>query len=394
MLGALSAVLLVQLVDYAYEDEVEFVSYFTAAEVLRDGGGAAVLYDDPAFNEEIDIRGYAGHQVYYPNPPSTAFFVMPLTIFTIQVARIIWLAMSVSFLSIAVILLLRDLGYGTTASLCFVLLTLVYQPIRADLHNGQLYALGLLLLVLTLRALRRQQPAYTGASCAGLLMLKLFSPLVCLWLAIERDWRALKFAFVVLVLFVFLSWPIIQQDGWVAFTQVPFKVANDRALSVTAFQSIPGTIRHLLSYDPIWNPVPILRLEYGINAIIWTAGIAMTLVTLWATRKSQNIDLSFALVISASIMLSPFSQDYTYTLLLLPIGVISVRLWPLPWSPLLIFALLATGLVASPIWYKTPIYSKGALALLAYPKLYGCLVIWSILLFLIIRPGGSTSTAQ
>lgn len=394
MLGALCTAFLYRLAEYSNENDIEFVSYFTAAEVLISGGGAAELYEDSAFNDELDIRGYPGRQVYYPNPPSTAFFVMPLTGFTIGVARIIWLVMSVGFLSIALILMLRDLGYGATNALCFALLSLVYQPIRADLHNGQLYSLALLLLVLAWRSTRQKQPAPTGAACAGLLLLKLFSPLMFLWLAVKRDWRALKFALIVLILFVFLSWPMVQQGGWVAFMQVPFRVANDHALTVTAFQSIPGMISHFLSYDPIWNPEPIVILKYGTNTIIWAVGIIVALVTLWATHRSINIDLNFSLVISASIMLSPFSQDYTYTLLLLPIGMIFVRLWPVSWNPLLILALLATGLVASPIWYKTPIYSEGAFALLAYPKLYGCFVVWSILLSMIVRPEGRNSAIR
>jgi hypothetical protein len=57
--------------------------------------------------------------------------------------------------------------------------------------------------------------------------------------------------------------------------------------------------------------------------------------------------------------------------------------------------LLASGvlLVGAPLPYQSPALSAGAWALLAYPKLYGALLLWAVASFSLARPNPPPSRA-
>ena len=168
-------------------------------------------------------------------------------------------------------------------------------------------------------------------------------------------------------------------------------------MAVAAYQDLPGLVWHLLRPDPRWNPAPALaalRLAAALAiALPLTLMAATFLLTRRADPRCRRTDaLALAAWMTLTIILSPVSEDYHYTLLLVPI-VILLAYWrdAGPGRPALIALALGVALIGAPLPYKDPALSVGARALLAYPKLYGALVLWAVALFALRRPAPRTA---
>ena len=124
-------------------------------------------------------------------------------------------------------------------------------------------------------------------------------------------------------------------------------------------------------------------------------------VTLLGTRQAP-LPLAFGAMAAASIFIVPFAEQHHYTLAALPVCV-AVGEWSrgIQRSPGRASALRTTGLLLSlsmlliglPLPYESPALARGALALLAYPRLYGGLLLWGLLLWL-ARPAARLVTDQ
>lgn len=167
---------------------------------------------------------------------------------------------------------------------------------------------------------------------------------------------------------------------------------SHQEIAVPAYQSVPGFIAHLFRFDPQWNPRPIFD-EPGLVAPL-TAGAILALVgfTAWRTwQASPNGPATAALVVAAwsvlNVALSPASADYHYTLATIAIALVLLDL--IGHSPVdrLSLALLCIATVAIGAPWPQRIFasSDGIGALLAYPRLYGAILLWGVAVHLLGR---------
>jgi hypothetical protein len=98
-------------------------------------------------------------------------------------------------------------------------------------------------------------------------------------------------------------------------------------------------------------------------------------------RLRPRDDRVFAAFVIAGVVASPLSLDYTYTMLLLSSAIAFA--WALERRSPMVWVLLAAAVlpVAADLPYRSPRLDHGTWALLAYPKLYGALLLW--------RPSGA-----
>jgi hypothetical protein len=80
--------------------------------------------------------------------------------------------------------------------------------------------------------------------------------------------------------------------------------------------------------------------------------------------------------------LVPQSLDYHYVLAIFPIVVLLSRLHERPKSTSFVMLGLATFAIAAALPYNSPRLADGAIAMLAYPKLYGALILAGLCLFI------------
>jgi hypothetical protein len=158
---------------------------------------------------------------------------------------------------------------------------------------------------------------------------------------------------------------------------------------VTAYQTVSSFFSHLFIYEAHWNPEPLITAGWLGEGLIWLVTAILLIVScVWVGKTVLphrfTRDLHFAIFTILSVILSPLALDYHYPLLLLPIGVVLawiIRSWTTGnrWS-VVIFGLWAMAVFAigADLPYRSPRLTVGIWALLAYPKLYGALLLWVI----------------
>jgi hypothetical protein len=147
---------------------------------------------------------------------------------------------------------------------------------------------------------------------------------------------------------------------------------------VTAYQSTAGLLRHLLATDATWNPGGLTNLPLAARGIGVAVSAWVIVVTILVARRARA-DLVAAFAVTGSVLALNVAQEYTYTLLLMPVAVAlgrcaaATRLRP-GWTAWLAIAI---ALIAAPLPYRSTVLEEGWLALLAYPRVYGAWLLWA-----------------
>jgi hypothetical protein len=113
-------------------------------------------------------------------------------------------------------------------------------------------------------------------------------------------------------------------------------------------------------------------------------------LTLALSRRAP-LRLAFGAMTMAGIVSVPFAEQHHYTLAVLPLFVVAGA-WSKGQGRAAGWLLgLAAALIGLPLPYEAPALSQGALALLAYPRLYGGLLLWGLCMWWAARSGAEGS---
>lgn len=353
-----------------------FVTYYTSARLVREGHKVALFYDRAWFQAQIEQHTPGVRDIYHANLPTMSLMLLPLSALDYRAARIAWTGVNLLIFLVAGGWLLAQAGFREEWGLGMGLLALLYQPLYANLYDGQAYVLLFGLLVLAWEGYRREVASWLGLALALMLLLK--SAGLMLWplLLVQRQGKALGWALLLTVGAACLSLPRLGQEAWRRYGELVVAVPRAPEMAVTAYQSHLSLFRHLFDYDARWNPAPLADLPILANALAPLTLLLLLGLTLWRAWGHPPSELTFAAVVLLNVMLSPVSLDYHYTLLLLPIALLVA--WARQRATLRVWLLLLLGiaLIAADLPYRSPRLGVGAWALLAYPKLYGAALLW------------------
>jgi hypothetical protein len=399
-LWGLVLVLVVGFVRFGVEAAVRpshgFVAYYTAAQLVREGADASEFYDDAWFKMQVARFNPAADDIYSPNPPTAALMLLPLTGLDYTGARIVWTLFSLLCLIGAGGWLLWLVGLHGAMIPGFLALALLFQPIYANFHLGQVYVLLLGLLVLAWYGYRQGNDLFLGLALGLMFVLKTACAPLWLLLAIAHRWRALAWATATVLLVVVGSLPWLETEAWRTYLRLLAEINRQPWLAVSAYQTQLSLWRHLFSFDVQWNPAPLfpapllgvwlpwLTLSVLLVASVYRARTSLELLRAApapaALSRMKRGDLAFASFVILSIILSPVSLDYHYVFLLMPIVILFAQTSEQPnlWARVVLA--VAVFLIAADLPYRSPRLEAGAWALLAYPKLYGAVALWGLAL--------------
>ena len=147
--------------------------------------------------------------------------------------------------------------------------------------------------------------------------------------------------------------------------------------AVPAHQTVNGFFQHLFRYDAVWNPSPVF--DASSLAVTGLIGVTVALMAVTLLR-ARSLPASRALGAGAalSVVLSPLAEQYHFLVVLAPLSVAASLRLDLRRAAL--FA-LAGAMLTVDLPFKSPALWNGATALLAYPRLYGALIVWGLLVF-------------
>jgi glycosyl transferase family 87 len=364
-----------------------FVAYYTVSRLVREGVDISPSYaDDHWFQAQMDRFQRGVSDVNY-NPPTTALLVFPLADLPYRQARVAWTLLSLAGVLLACGLIAYFARLPRALVPFVLLLVLACQPLYANFSFGQGYAAMFLLLVVAWFGHSRNRAALLGSSLGLLLVLKLAGMFLVPLLLIQMRWRALAWTGLVAGGLVLGTLPWLGLRAWLAYVPYMAHVNADRSRAVAAYQNLTGFFRHFTTSDSTWNPAPLVDWPVAGNAVAWLAAAGVLAVSLACAARSapQSSEVLFGAFALLGVILSPLSLDYHYVLALPAMIILGRWAYSQRSRSAWLVLLLATLMIAWDLPYRSPRVSAGVWALLAYPKLYGALMLWGLALWAAYR---------
>jgi hypothetical protein len=362
-----------------------FAAYYTASRLLRENHRIADFYDDSWFNAQVGRVVPGVQDIYRPNPPPAVALLLPLAPFGYTNARVAWTLFNLVLLVATLAIIFRETDFTLPVALAFVALTVSFEPIWVNLRQGQAYIALLFLSAVCWSAFRRRHDGSAGVALGLMLVFKTAGVLLPVLLLRRQRWRALGWCLSTMAVVVLASLISLGAASWHKYLEVLWRGRNEPDLMVTAYQSAYSLAHHLFVYDTTWNSRPLVRQPQLGVAVAFVATLGVLLVVAFILSRGESDDRSFSALMIAAIVISPYSLAYHYSVMLLPIAILANQLeygsTPWRWLTLLFGALL----IAAPLPYLSPRFGAGALALLAYPKLYGALILLGLTLWETVR---------
>jgi len=371
-----------------------FVTHWTASRLVLQGADVQQFYDDAWFSARVHRVEPTVYDIFGANPPTVAAAAVPVAWMSYPAARL-----SVAMLSVVVWIggaawLGRVLLPGSLLAPLLVLLAALFEPAEEGLRHAQLHiaVFGLVLVAWWLgrrasRVMALQEAAggdassrdevVVGAAFGAALALKAVGVMFWIMLLAQRRWKALLGAIGAVAVVALLCLPVAGPGAWRSFVARAGSLSASGAGSVTAYQSLPTLIRRLTVASTSWNPRPLVGLGSSGVALSWLCVIGLIVVSaVTAARRSRADDATFAAFSVLSLIASPVTIDYHYTLALVPIAILLSRTAARPTLSRSALLALATFLIAARLPYLSPRWNDGALTVFAFPKLYGALMLW------------------
>jgi hypothetical protein len=380
----------------------DFPEYFTSATIVRQGQDAAKLYDGAWFREQTRRYGVGSGKnpgEFRPYPPSTALLLMPLTgLKPLTALRIVTLV-NLACLICSTLLLSRIFAWDLLASALFVLAS--GWALHAGLRFGHPYILISTFCLLGYYLYLKHRPWLAGL-CLGLFVPIKYYPLCLLAaFALHGRWRVvmgggIAIAAVALVSIGMLGWQVHQifvVD--VLFNHLAGHVEPGPRF-IAVFQSFDTLFDRLFIFDFLRNPHPVLDAPpvrtaavLGTKCLLVFAAAA-ALIKLGRGATAGAIAPAIGILGILALLIAPGSGTYAFVLLWLPVALLidyflSERARVPACLVLCIYVLI--GFI--PYGHTHPFEGRGALTVLAFPRLFLMLAMFVVCIRAVLLPRSS-----
>jgi len=370
----------------------DFYDYWSGAQSLVEG---RELYG------WLAVPRPAGRPLEYVYPPPLALLLAgPAAVLDFPTARVLWLAFSALCLVLALRLIWQRWARDDADHQRLV--AAVWLPLLPAttwaLGIGQLSPQLLLLFAGAYAALSARRPILAGCLLALGAAIKVFPAFVGGYLLLRHNWRAAIGGVVCGVSIVALTALVV---GWEPYrTYLTEVVPAQRRIFAAPFNvSVVGFFTRLLAENPYTKPVVgASGAATAAVALCTTALLVATAYGVWQDRLAADGAASYALVVTATLLVAPINGRYNLVIALLPLAVAAngaQARWPHGRAWLLLAAvLLSLPVELYDLWPVRYFYAvqfptldltelpwrQGWGNLLTAGPLLGLLVLWAVLL--------------
>jgi glycosyl transferase family 87 len=328
--AGLWARLIAHVVDYwdgvSLDRREDFVAFYAAAVMVRDGLGSAIYRPDViARTEELLLGRPAGRVegLAFMNPPFVAGMMQPLTLLPYGVAQAVWFAASALIVAASIALLWRDLrALRGRWAFAFAVAAIASFPVFMSLLYGQLSPLVLLAWVVSYRLGANGHAGWSGVALACALVKPQLAVVPVLYLIVTGRWRALAgFAGGAAALFGISA---VLSGPWVTFVDYPSFL-----LGSLRWREEFG-VNRLDMFG--WHGFFIRQLPTALTEFRMPLTVALSAATLAAAivvwRKRRSIDEMWAPVLAigaATVLISPHIHTHDLLVLMLPAALVAAQ---------------------------------------------------------------------
>jgi energy-converting hydrogenase Eha subunit E len=298
------------------------VYYFSALEMRRGINPYTTNLTDTARASGFDIHAIA----LSTDPPTFVACFEALTYLPLRTAYLIWQALNLACLVIAVFLLIGA-GSGLTPSAALTLgaLFLLYPPIASHFWFGQSKFPMLLLFVLMMRSMKRGRDSVAGFALAFATLIHVFPIVLSGYLVLTRRWRTLGWTIAALLIGALAT---IFFAGWanclsfvLAIPSISSASWNEIQRDIAAQVFVTRQLRTVFQNADILFVIVRLILIVAIDTLII---LATTMATLALPARSDPGWRIFSLWVATAVILLPVAWDYDLVLMLIAFSQLAV----------------------------------------------------------------------
>ena len=364
-----------------------FAAYYTYSKILIDGGNLSDGYNADYFNQKITEYGFQNIYDLYNIIPTNVFVYLVVAWLEPLPAKIVWGIISILLLGLSLLLLFKTFKIkltDNTGLLCIIVIFL-WHPLYENIALGQMYILVLFLFSLCLYGVSRGNKFSGSIPVALGIASKGYGILLYLWFLATKRYKEFLISVLILVLLIVITLPIIHISTWKTFVEITgATLGRFNEDSNVAYQNINGFIRHLLVYDKDLNPNSIANIPSNIAFyVVIIINLSFIMLLLIKARKYYNnkdsVLISCSAMIAASVLTAPMAEEYTFILFIPLTFVIGITLYNNlgynRFTLINILYVLSVLMLLLPLHYKDFQMTAFPVYLLAYPKLYGGLIM-------------------
>lgn len=318
-------------------------------------------------------RNYFTYQVY---PPFSLVFFSPLTLFAIEVASIVWIALSIVCL-FGVILFITNTykkKIYSKLTLTIIILALISFPLKFTLGMGQINIIVLFFVTGFFYFLNKKKEYLAGLFLTLSLLLKFFPVLILIYLVFLRKWKIIIICISSLLFFqafTLLFVPIDIQKKYFQFI-LPELISSWKGDYYN--QSLAGFLIRAISSQDISN---VLRIIITITMVI----ITFIPILIKKNKTEKRINVEIASLITLNVIINNFSWQHHFIFLLLPFIILTYSL-PKMKNRIVAYCILLVSYALIAGNLKNPNLVP---LLLQSHVFFGGVLLWGIFIYMLLR---------
>jgi len=325
ILGVALSILLGRPKAFNYLDGWDFLTFWEGSYLLTTGESP---YDSTAWLDVHTRYGFPPQNQSYAYPLPLAVILLPLGLLPLEVAAMVWVALTYLAILFAFKLIIGMLRFSPSPAYVLPALAgvFLFRPVAVTFYINQIDGFTLLWLTSSLFLWERKKLFWGGVLIAfTVLKPQQGIPL----LAFLGVWQVLR-----------SQWKILLGEGFTLLSLYGLGVLFDPAwLQRWLSFGVNKVSLNFYSTPTLWGLSalackPSLSCVYWLGAIL--SGVAVLMLFWVFLRKSaQDSFFIMGLVICITLLISPYLWTYSQLLLILPILMITVAFYRMQWPYLL-----------------------------------------------------------
>lgn len=295
-------------------DQTDFLQFRASAMAAGDGGRLYQFFIYIAQLGQIVLAGAAVPDKLSQNlnPPVVTLLFLPLNMVSLRTAYYITcLAQFALALFVFWTFLGRCFGRHALLRPAATLALAFYFPVMANMLLGQLGLLLFCLIALAWLALDQGRDRIAGCWLGLALLLKLFTGLLFVWLALTGRWKTLAWGVGIYLAGMALALLIFGTHNHLDWLRA---IAAHGAGAMTWNASLQGVFERYLGAGDVVSHFSLPWLVLALRALAW--GLA-AFALVWLSCQPGSFTAGFALSLPLMLLLAPLGWIYYFPLLLL-----------------------------------------------------------------------------
>jgi hypothetical protein len=295
----------------------DFANSYFGAYLFSKGQFDVGIFYPYTFNLRIFKEGFPSiFASYNPNPPSTALFFIPLTLFAPFWAKFVFNIASICLFCASLCRLSHH--QGIDKRYLALIPILFFTPILNNILFGQSYLLLFSLLAEGYMAHENKQYVLSSILWAMAIFLKVFPVILILFLLFKKEWKAF-FYLSLICLFLLALCGLIQGIEIWKFYLLEVLPQNSQgrisAAYLVNFQSFYMLFKYLFVKETILNPSPPFDSPFMFHfSILLTKIVLLSFCCSLIYRKPSLLSLSVLFL--GALLILPYSSTYSNILLI------------------------------------------------------------------------------